>query len=420
MIQSHGGAIRTAPDPAAHRRRRRGLSAIAALVLVAGACTSDDDSTADDETPGATTPLDSGSATDTDAATATDTGTAPDTAGGATTVPASSTDTVDATQGGSTLEAVRAAGVVRCGTRDELPGFAVLDASGEHVGFDSDFCRVIAAAVLGDANAVEHVDLETADRFTALQSGEIDVLVRNTTWTATRDGAEGATFLQPTYYDGQGMMVAADSGFASTADMDGVIVCVAQGTTTEGNAAAEAARLGVDWEVRAFESPELIQQAFEAGQCDGWSSDTSQLTGFRSSYPGGPDALTILPEVFSKEPLAPAVADGDAQWAQVVEWAILATIQAEEFGITSENIDTFADTEDLGILRFLGAEVPGDDGAAVLDPGLGLPTDYAFQVISQVGNYGEIFDRHLAPLGLERGLNALWTDGGLQYAPPYR
>ncbi|MET0909707.1 MAG: amino acid ABC transporter substrate-binding protein [Ilumatobacteraceae bacterium] len=327
-------------------------------------------------------------------------------------------DSVVEVQGGdSILDTVTANGVVRCGTRDALPGFAVLDASGEHVGFDSDFCRVIAAAVLGDATAVEMVDVATDDRFTALQSGEIDALVRNTTWTATRDGVEGATFLQPTFYDGQGMMVAADSGFASLEDMDGVIVCVAQGTTTEGNAAAEAARLGVAWEIRPFEDVDLIQEAFVAGQCDGWSSDTSQLTGLRSTYPDGPEALTILPEVFSKEPLAPAVADGDSQWAQAVNWAILATIQAEELGITSENVDTFADTTDVNIQRFLGMEVEGE---AVLDPGLGLPADFAFQVVSQVGNYGEIFERHLAPLGLERGVNALWTDGGLMYSPPYR
>jgi general L-amino acid transport system substrate-binding protein len=213
------------------------------------------------------------------------------------------------------------------------------------------------------------------------------------------------------------MMVNAGD-FSSIADMDGVIVCVAQGTTTEGNAAAEAARLGLDWEVRAFENTDLIQEAFIAGQCDGWSSDVSQLTGLRSVYPDGPEALAILPEVFSKEPLAPAVADGDTQWAQVVNWAILATIQAEEFGITSENVDSFADTDDVNIQRFLGLAA-GEEGA-VLDPGLGLPTDFAYQVVSQVGNYGEIFERHLAPLGLERGVNALWTDGGLMYAPPYR
>ena len=353
-------------------------------------------------------------------ATSNDTGsTATDTGSSSTNSDTSSSSTTAAES--SVLESVLAAGAVRCGTRDALPGFAVLQDSGEHVGFDSDFCRAIAAAVFGDASAVEMVDLETADRFTALQSGAVDVLVRNTTWTATRDGAEAATFLHPNFYDGQGMMVASNSGFDSISDMNGAIVCVAKGTTTEGNAALESSRLGLGWEVRSFDETDLILEAFIAGQCDGWSSDVSQLTGFRSAYPDGPNALKILPEVFSKEPLAPAVLDGDTQWAQIVNWAVLATIQAEEFGITSANVDSIrSSTEDVGILRFLGAEVPGSDGSAVLDPGLGLPTDFAYQIVKQVGNYGEIFERHLTPLGLERGVNALWTDGGLMYAPPYR
>src|SRR5215207_5983304 len=263
---------------------RRTIGAAAVLLLSTAACTSDDDDAGDtggDDTEAATaTGTDGGIAT---VPTATE-GTATDTAAATTTAATGEDSVVPAAQQGSRLEAVQSAGVLRCGTRDELPGFAQLDPSGEHVGFDADFCRVIAAAVLGDATAVEFVDLETADRFTALQSGEIDVLVRNTTWTATRDGAEGATFLHPTFYDGQGMMVAADSGFAALTDLDNVIVCVAQGTTTEGNAAAEAARLGLTWEVRAFEDTDLIQQAFEAGQCDAWSSDVSQLTGLRSAY----------------------------------------------------------------------------------------------------------------------------------------
>jgi general L-amino acid transport system substrate-binding protein len=340
-----------------------------------------------------------------------------------TTTPAATQTTTTTTTeaAGSMLDSVIAAGSVRCGTRDALPGFAVLNDAGEHVGFDSDFCRVIAAAVLGDANAVEMIDLETADRFTALQSGAIDVLVRNTTWTATRDGSEGANFLQPTFYDGQGMMVTSDSGYSKISAMDGAIICVAKGTTTEGNAALESSRLGLNWEIRSFDETDLILEAFLAGQCDGWSSDVSQLTGLRSAYPNGSDALTILPEVFSKEPLAPAVLDGDTAWAQAVNWAILATIQAEEFGITSANVDSIRDTTtDVGILRFLGAEVPGSDGAAVLDPNLSLPTDFAYQVVKQVGNYGEIFARHLTPLGLDRGLNSLWNDGGILYAPPYR
>jgi general L-amino acid transport system substrate-binding protein len=398
------------------RTRTTRLSlAIAVLALVGTACTSDDD--AADDTAASAPASDGEQPVDTEASDGTTADTeAPD----GTEAPDETTPGEEVQTGESVLDTVLANGVVRCGTRDALPGFAVLTPEGDHVGFDADFCRVIAAAVLGDAEAVEFVDVETADRFTALQSGEIDVLVRNTTWTAQRDGAEGATFLQPNFYDGQGIMVGADSGFASITDLDGVIVCVAQGTTTEGNAASEATRLGLDWEIRPFAEAELIQPAFEAGQCDAWSSDVSQLTGFRSTYPAGPEALTILPEVFSKEPLAPAVADGDTQWAQAVEWAIFATIQAEEFGIDSTNVDTFETTEDPNIQGFLGLEVEGDEGAAVLDPGLGLPTDYARQVVTQVGNYAEIFEEHLAPLGLERGVNALWSDGGILYAPPYR
>lgn len=388
----------------------RSLAPLVALALIGAACTSDD--SADDPAPPAT---DAEAPDDGDTDEPAD-GPAPDD-GDDDGDDAPATTVVEVQTGDSRLDAVKAAGTVRCGTRNELPGFAIVDSAGDHVGFDADFCRVIAAAVLGDADAVTFVDLETPDRFTALQSGEVDVLVRNTTWTATRDGAEGATFLQPNFYDGQGMMVASDSGFENLTDLDGVIVCVAQGTTTEGNAASEAARLGLDWEIRAFESPDLIQEAFVAGQCDGWSSDVSQLTGLRSAFPDGPDALSILPEVFSKEPLAPAVADGDTEWAQAVNWAIFATIQAEEFGITSDNVDSFLDTTDPTIQRFLGLQV-GDD--AVLDPGLGLPTDFGLQVVSQVGNYGEIFAEHLSPLGLERGVNSLWTEGGILYAPPYR
>jgi general L-amino acid transport system substrate-binding protein len=373
------------------------LVAVAVVALLGAACSDSDDD---------------GASGDGDATTTTGTpegGTAPETSG---------PDETEVTliQSDGTLAAVQEAGVVRCGTRDALPGFAVLTPEGDHVGFDADFCRVIAAAVLGDATAVEFVDLETEQRFTALQSGEIDVLVRNTTWTSGRDGGEGATFLQPNFYDGQGMMVAADAPYQAVADMDGTTVCVAAGTTTEGNIANEFARLGIQGEVLSFDSPELIQEAFQQGRCDGWSSDTSQLTGLRSTYPDGPEALRILPDVFSKEPLAPAVRDGDTQWAQAVNWAILATIQAEEFGIDSTNIDTFSDSEDPNILTFLGINPEG----GAFDPGLGLPVDFAVQVVTQVGNYAEIFEEHLTPLGLERGVNSLWTDGGLLYAPPYR
>lgn len=389
---------------------RRSAALLTVIAVGLGACSSDDEGKA----AGTTAAAASGAATTT--------------APAAESVPAttasadSTTSTPAAASAGDKLAAVKSAGSVSCGTRDALPGFAVLDPSGDHVGFDADFCRVVAAAVLGDATKAKFVDIETADRFTALQSGAIDVLIRNTTWTASRDGTEGATFLHTNFYDGQGMMVAADSGFKTLADMTDAIVCVAKGTTTEGNAAAESNRLGLNWEVRTFDDTDQIQAAFVAGQCDGWSSDTSQLTGLRSTYPSGPDSLVILPEVFSKEPLGPAVADGDSEWAQVVDWAIMATIQAEEYGLTQANVDQMRDTtEDVGIKQFLGVEVTGDDGSkSTLDPGLGLPVDFAYQVVKQVGNYGEIFERNLAPLGLERGVNALWTDGGLMYAPPYR
>ena len=363
-------------------RRFRWLTALFAVLVVVAACSGDDD--------------------DGDAASST---TEPE-------------DTeITLVQDGNLLDSIKDRGSVRCGTRDALPGFAVLTPDGDHVGFDADFCRVIAAAILGDAEAVEFVDLATEARFTALQSGEIDVLVRNTTWTAGRDGSEGATFLQPNFYDGQGMMVAADSPYQSVADMDGTTICVASGTTTEGNVASEFERLGITaTEILSFEDTDLIQEAFLAGRCDGWSSDRSQLTGLRSAFPEGEDALRILEDTFSKEPLAPAIADGETELAQAVNWAVLATIQAEEFGITSANIGDFAGSENPGIRTFLGE----DEEGGTFDPGLGLPADFAFQVISQVGNYGEIFDEHLAPLGLERGQNALWTDGGLLYAPPYR
>ena len=242
--------------------------------------------------------------------------------------------------GDSLLDTVIANDSLKCGVRDDLAGFAVVDDAGEYVGFDADFCRVIAAGVLGDATKVEFVPVATDARFPALQAGEIDVLVRNTTWTASRDGNDGANFLHPTFYDGQQMMVAADSGYASIDDMDGAVVCVAAGTTTEGNVATEFAARGLTVDVQSFDDIDLVQEAFINGQCDGWSSDGSQLASRRANYPDGPDSLVIFEDVFSKEPLTPAVIDGDTRWAQAVEWAIFATIAAEELGITSETAES--------------------------------------------------------------------------------
>jgi general L-amino acid transport system substrate-binding protein len=321
-------------------------------------------------------------------------------------------------EGDSILDTVQANGAVRCGVRDDLPGFSSVDEAGEHVGFDADFCRVIAAAVLGDSEAVEFVDVETEARFTALQSGEIDVLVRNTTWTASRDGVEGATFLHTTFYDGQAMMVSAESGLESIDDMDGAVVCVAGGTTTEGNVGSEFERRGLGVDVQSFEDVDTLQEAFIAGRCDGWSSDYSQLTSLRSAFDDPASLVIFEEEIFSKEPLGPAVIDGDTQWAQAVNWAVMATIQAEEWGITSDSAESDqTDSENPLIRQFLGGE--NEDGT-VLDPGVGLDPAFAFNAVTQVGNYGEIFETNLAPLELERGQNALWVDGGLQYVPPYR
>jgi general L-amino acid transport system substrate-binding protein len=325
---------------------------------------------------------------------------------------------------GGLLAEVQSRGTLLCGVNNAVPGFGFVDAAGEHTGFDIDFCRAIAAGVLGDPAAVEFVDLTAEQRFTALQSGEIDVLVRNTTFTSSRDGGLAATFLTTTFYDGQGMMVAADSGFTSIDDMTDTNICVLSGTTTELNLTTRMA--GINYTPLTFDENAQLQAAFIEGQCDGWTSDKSQLAGVRSAWPedqGGPEALVILEETFSKEPLGPAVLDGDTQWAQVVDWIILATILAEEFGIDSTNVDTFADTEDAGIRNFLGLEVETESGTAPFDPGLGLATDFAAQVIRAVGNYAEIYERNVGPetpLGLERGVNALWTDGGLLYDPPYR
>jgi general L-amino acid transport system substrate-binding protein len=397
----------------------RYLIPLAAISLVGVACSDDDDDGGG--------PAGSPAATEgTSAGSVATGGTSADTAAGTTTagtgVGTSTPDTGDEVQTGeSVLDTVQGNDVVRCGVRDDLPGFNSVDEAGEQVGFDADFCRVIAAAVLGDATKVEFVPVETDARFTALQSGEFDVLVRNTTWTASRDGAEGVTFLHPVYYDGQSMMVGTDAGYGSIDDMDGAVVCVSGGTTSEGNVAAEFERRGLGIEVQSFEDVDLLQEAFIAGRCDGWSSDLSQLKGLRSVYPdaeGGPEALTIFEDdIFSKEPLAPAVVDGDSRWAQAVDWAIYATIQAEEFGVTQADAEQMASGDDARIVQFLGG--PGAEGEP-LDPGLGLNPDFALQVVSQVGNYGEIFERNLAALELERGLNALWTDGGLQYSPPYR
>ena len=336
--------------------------------------------------------------------------------------------TGQAGQGESVLDTVKERGRLVCGVNEAVPGFGVATEGGEYEGFDIDYCRVVAAAVLGDADAVDFSPLTAEQRFTALQAGEIDVLIRNTTYTASRDGSEGARFLHTTYYDGQGMMVKSDTDFQTLADLDGARICVLSGTTTELNLETVFQAQGLDYEPVTFEEADPLQQAFIQGSCDAWTSDLSQLAGIRSAWPeaeGGPEGLRLFEEILSKEPLGPAVRDGDDQWADAVNWAIFVTIQAEEFGITSENIDEMLEEQNPDIQRFLGQPVAAEEGAEAepFDPGLGLDPAFAVNIIRDVGNYGEIFDRNVgegSPLGLERGLNALWTDGGLQYAPPYR
>jgi general L-amino acid transport system substrate-binding protein len=332
--------------------------------------------------------------------------------------------------GDGLLGEVQDRGTLRCGVNETVPGFGLIDDQGNYTGFDIEFCKAVAAAALGDAEAVEYTSLDTETRFTALQAGDIDVLIRNTTWTSSRDGTENSRFLTTTFYDGQGMMVSTDSGYQSLADMNGTTICVLSGTTTELNLATAAAAAGIDYTPLTFPDNEQVQEAFIAGQCQGWTSDKSQLAGVRSAWPddqGGPDALLVLDETFSKEPLGPVVLDGDDEWADAVNWAVIATIQAEEFGITSDNVEQMTTSDNLDILRFLGQPIPDPEDEAAeaqpFDSGLGLEPDFAVDVISLVGNYGEIYDRTVGPgtpPGLERGPNAQWTDGGLLYAPPYR
>ena len=329
--------------------------------------------------------------------------------------------------GGGLLAEVQDRGTLNCGVNEGVPGFGVVDDQGDFAGFDVEFCQVVATAVLGDPDAVEYTPLSADDRFTTLQAGEVDVLIRNTTRTAGRDGNDGARFLTTTFYDGQGMMVAADSPYQSVEDMDGTTICVLSGTTTELNLQTVFQAAGIGFEPLAREDVDQLEESFTQGQCDGWTSDLSQLAGIRSTWSDGPEALRILDDPLSKEPLTPAVADGDDEWAAVVDWAILATIQAEELGITADNLAEMRESENPDVLRFLGEPVPdpADPEAAAepFDPGLGLPIDFAAQIVENVGNYGEIYDRNVGtgtPLGLERGLNAQWSDGGLLYAPPYR
>jgi general L-amino acid transport system substrate-binding protein len=330
-------------------------------------------------------------------------------------------------QEGGTLDQVKARGNLVCGVNQELLGFGLLDPeSGEFVGFDVDFCRAIAAAIFGDATAVEFSPLNASQRLAALSAGEVDVLIRNTTWTLTRDTDNGLDFAPTTFYDGQTLMVRADSGLESWEDLDGVTICTTSGTTTELNMTDQMEARGLTYDLLAFESTADTHAGFVEGRCDIETSDRSQLVALRAST-DNPAEFTVWIELFSKEPLGPVVRHGDNQWGDVVNWTVYALIQAEEFGIDSMNIDSFLridgeSDEDYSarvspaIARFLDADLG-------IGSKLGLANDFVVEVIRQVGNYAEVYEEHLGANGLgilPRATNALWTDGGLIYAPAWK
>jgi len=317
---------------------------------------------------------------------------------------------------GATLDAVKSKGYVQCGVSDGLPGFSFTNAKGEYKGIDVDVCRAIAAAVFGDASKVKFSPLTAKERFTALQSGEIDVLSRNTTWTSSRDAAMGLNFTGVTYYDGQGFLVNKALGASSAKELDGATVCIQAGTTTELNLSDYFRANNLKYTPITYDTSDESAKSLESGRCDVLTSDQSQLYAQRIKL-AKPDDYVVLPEVISKEPLGPAVRQGDEEWFDIVRWSLLAMVGAEELGLTSANVEEKAKTtKNPDVARMLGAE--GEYGKD-----LNLPKDWAVQIVKQVGNYGEVFERNIgsgSPLKIERGLNALWTNGGLQYAPPVR
>ncbi len=333
----------------------------------------------------------------------------------------------------STLDAVVKKGYVQCGVNGgAVAGFSAPDSQGVWKGLDVDLCRAVAAAVFGDANKVRYTGLTAQQRFTALQSGEVDILSRNTTWTITRDTSLGLNFVGVNFYDGQGFMVpanfrakgakpaakadakgAARTGITSAKQLNGATVCVQPGTTTELNLSDYFRANGMTFKPVVIETLPEVLNAYFSGRCDVFTTDVSGLVSSRASRAPKPEEHIILPEVISKEPLGPAVRHGDDRWFDIVKWSLFATIEAEEMGLSSKNIDQQAGSKDPAVQRFVGAT--GDIGKM-----LGLDNKWAFNIIKQVGNYGESYDTHLKPLGFTRGLNNLWTKGGLMYAPPIR
>jgi len=315
--------------------------------------------------------------------------------------------------GSTTLDAIRQRGEVRCGVSGQVAGFSLPDSQGVMRGLDADSCRWVAAAALGDANKVKFVPTTAQNRFTALQSGEVDLLVRTTTWTLGREGNLGLMFAWVNYYDGTGFLVKKSLGVKTAKEMDGATICVQPGTSTE-LAIADFYRVNnIKWTPILIAELAEIQAAFLSGRCDAYSTDASALATFRATQGDKKDDYVLLPDIISKEPLGIMVRKGDDKWFDVVRWTFIAALTAEELGVSSQNIDSFAESKVPDIRRLLGLD--GELGKA-----LSLDQKFGANLIRQVGNYAEVWDRTIAPLGVPRGINNLWTKGGLQYAPPMR
>jgi general L-amino acid transport system substrate-binding protein len=313
----------------------------------------------------------------------------------------------------STFDSVRSKGYVQCGVNTGLAGFSQPDSKGVWRGIDVDVCRAVAAAVFGDASKVRYTPLTAQQRFTALQSGEVDILSRNTTWTITRDTSLGLNFVGVNYYDGQGFMVPKKLNVKNAKQLNGATVCVQPGTTTELNLADYFRANRMSFKPVVIEKLEEVLNAYFAGRCDVFTTDHSGLVALRASRAQNPADHVILPEIISKEPLGPAVRHGDDRWFDVVKWSMFAMMEAEELGLSSKNIGEQAKSTNPSIQRFVGAT--GDIGSM-----LGIDNRWAFNILKQVGNYAESFEANLKPLGFERGLNRLWNQGGLIYPPPIR
>ena len=312
-----------------------------------------------------------------------------------------------------TIGAIRARGTLTCGVSPATAGFSMPDSRGEWRGIDVDSCRAVAAAILGDATKVRFIPASTQQRFTMLQSGEIDLLVRSTTWSLSREASLGIAFTGVNFYDGQGFMVKRASGVTTARALDGATICVLPGTTTELNMSDYFRANNIRFTPVLIDNVEELRAAFISGRCDAYTTDASSLASFRASQGPNAEAYLLLPEIISKEPLGPAVRKGDWRFFDVVRWSHFAMLAAEEMGINSANLASFNDSTNPDVQRFMGRS--GDLGRQ-----LGLNNDFAVQVVRQVGNFAEVWDRNITPLGIQRGINNLWSQGGLHYAPPMR